>query len=213
MDTDLARDIEMARSAHIRLMAALVAEQDSLDVAAPSRLPAWTKGHVLSHIINSGVGHSRMFDGAARGEVVEQYPGGVEVRAADIEAGARRPLTEQIAMLQISIDDLEARWASSSWEGRGIGPLGEILLTDLAFGRIRETAIHHVDLDIGYEFADLPGDYVRLELRRMEMLWTARQPMGMTALPDSATRLAPTDRLAWLLGRATFEGLQPTAVF
>lgn len=218
MDDDareLDRDVELAASEHQRLLNALdtLVDSESLDVRAPSRLPNWTVGHVITHVINSGDGHARIFDGAAQGRAEAQYPGGVEGRAADIEAGAGRPAEEQIRALRNSIWNLEQRWAESSWEGRGVGPAGEIPLVDLPFLRVREVAVHHVDLGIGYEFTDLPTTYVRLELRRMEMLWKARQPMGMTPLPEAAVRVEPTLRLAWLMGRAEIDGLRPAAIY
>ena len=210
---ETARDIALVRRAHADLLAHLGELDDGFDVSAPSRLPDWTRGHVLTHIVNSGDGHVGLFDGAAAGEVWEQYPGGAEQRAGDIEAGAGRPADVQIRALRDSCAALEARYDRSDWEGVGRGPLGEMPLTELPFYRMREVAIHHVDLDIGYEFGDLPADYVRLELRRMEMLWKARQPMGMTPLPEGALRLAPPDRLAWLMGRTEVPGLRPAAVW
>ena len=119
----------------------------------------------------------------------------------------------QIALLREACAVLEGRYAESDWDGAGRGPLGEIPLVDLPFFRMREVAIHHVDLDIGYEFADLPSVYVRLELRRMEMMWQARQPMGLTPLPPAALELAPPARVAWLMGRIEVPGLKPANVW
>ena len=48
---------------------------------------------------------------------------------------------------------------------------------------------------------------MRLELRRMEMLWNARQPMGLTALPAAALHRPPPERLAWLMGRISIDGV------
>ena len=105
-------------------------------------------------------------------------------------------------------------WTASTWLGTGIIGLGaEVPLADLPFFRLREVAIHHVDLRMGFDFNDLPPPYVRLEVRRMEMLWQARQPMGLTPLPAAALALAPPARLAWLMGRHTVEGLAPADVF
>jgi maleylpyruvate isomerase len=212
---ELDRDLTLAKEEHRRLLDALDAliEADSLDMAAPSALPGWTCGHVLTHITNSGDGHAGIFDAAAEGRIAQQYPGGVEGRAADIEAGSTRPAAEQLESLRQSIANLEERWDASGWQGSGIGPAGEIALEDLPFFRIREVAIHHVDLDIGYTFADLPSEYARVELWRMEMLWKARQPMGMTALPAPALQAPPDVRLAWLMGRSQIDGLGPAGVF
>ncbi len=212
MTSDLDRHVELAARAHQRLLADL--DQLDVDIGAPSRLPGWTKGHVLAHLVNSGDGHAHIFDAAMRGEVVAQYPHGVEGRAADIEAGAPRPFGDQRDALRRSIWNLEGKWATSTWEGSGIAPSGAVVaVTDLPFLRLREVAIHHVDLDIGVEFADLDAEYVRAELRRMEMAWAARQPMGMTPLPDGALALDPPERLAWLTGRLTVDGLDPAGVF
>jgi maleylpyruvate isomerase len=212
---ELDRDLALAKEEHQRLLDALDAliEADSLDMAAPSALPGWTCGHVLTHITNSGDGHAGIFDAAAEGRIAQQYPGGVEGRAADIEAGASRSAAEQVESLRLSIAKLEERWDASDWQGSGIGPAGEVALKDLPFFRIREVAIHHVDLDIGYTFADLPAEYVRVELWRMGMLWKARQPMGMTALPAQALRSPPDVRLAWLLGRSEIDGLESAGIF
>ena len=100
---DIDRDIAMATAAHRRLLddldQRLVA--DELDVAAPSALPGWSVGHVITHVTNSGDGHALIFEAAARGEVGRQYPHGLEGREADIEAGAPRPAAVQVAGLRI----------------------------------------------------------------------------------------------------------------
>jgi maleylpyruvate isomerase len=213
---ELDRDVELAAEAHQRLLGALddLVAREALDVSAPSRLPGWTKGHVITHVTNSGDGHALILEAAAAGRVGHQYPHGAEGRAADIEAGAARPPADQVDDLRRSIWRLEGLWATSSWEGHGVGPLGhEMPVRDLPFLRLREVAIHHVDLDIGYELTDLPDTYVRLELRRMEMLWRARQPMGLTALPELARVQPPPERLAWLMGRRSIDGLPPADVF
>ena len=60
---------------------------------------------------------------------------------------------------------------------------------DLPFRRWREVVVHHADVgDDGFTPEDWPQDYVREDLRRMEMLYNARQPMGATGLPEAALR-------------------------
>lgn len=212
---ELDRDVELAAAAHQWLLAVLDdrLEAGELDTAAASRLPGWTRGHVLAHLINSGDGHVSMFEAAADGRIAHQYPGGPEARAADIEDGSSRSADDLVAALRRSIWRLEGAWANSRWEGRGIAPAGEVPVRDLPFLRLREVAVHHVDLDIGATFEDLPADYLRLELRRMEMLWRARQPMGLTPLPAAALAVAPATRLAWLMGRTEVDGLGPAGIY
>jgi len=88
-----------------------------------------------------------------------------------------------------------------------------VQIIDLPFYRMREVAIHHIDLDIGYGFADLPDPYVHLEVGRLESRWRKRQQVATTPLPDAALALTPTDRLAWMMGRTTFDGLAPAGIF
>ena len=63
---DIERDIAMATAAHRRLLddldQRLVA--DDLDVTAPSALPGWSVGHVITHVTNSGDGHALIFEAA-----------------------------------------------------------------------------------------------------------------------------------------------------
>lgn len=211
---ELDRDVEAAAGAHQRLLAALDGLGADLDVTAPSRLPGWTRGHVLTHLARNADGHRRMLLAAADGRVADQYDGGVEGRAQAIEAGAARPAAEQVADVRRAIWALEGAWATASWEGEGRTTRGSVVpVRDLPFRRRREVEVHHVDLDIGYELADLPAEYVRLELRRMEMAWRARRPMGMTPLPEAALTAPPHVRLGWLLGRAEIDGLAPAGVF
>jgi maleylpyruvate isomerase len=213
---EVGRDVELARVAHRRLLDDLdrLVAAGALDVTDASALPGWTKGHVITHVTNSGDGHALIFGAAARGQVGRQYPHGVEGRAADIEAGAARPAPEQVDGLRASIERLEALWASTTWRGSGLlSSGGEVHLAGLPFLRLREVAIHHIDLRIGATFADLPSEYVRRELVQLEMLWKARQPMGLTTLPATALALTPPDRLAWLSGRRQVEGLAPANVW
>ncbi|MDX2380229.1 MAG: maleylpyruvate isomerase family mycothiol-dependent enzyme [Acidimicrobiia bacterium] len=215
LDREIDLDVDAATAAHRRLLAhldVLVSEGD-LAVESPSRLPGWSRGHVLAHLRQSGDGHLRLLEAAARGEVGVQYPNGVAGRAADIEEGSILPMTEQVDLLRASSTVLEAGWIVSDWEGEGDGPAGRVSIADLPFMREREVVVHHIDLDIGYEFDDLPIEYLRLELRRMEVLWTARQRSGVTQLPDAALRTPPPTRLAWLIGRVQIDGLEPAGIF
>jgi hypothetical protein len=70
-----------------------------------------------------------------------------------------------------------------------------------------------VDLGLGYTLHDWPDDYVREDLRRMEIQWNARRPMGMTGLPPAALQAPPHERLAWLLGRSELDDLPPADIF
>lgn len=195
---DLDRDVAGAASAHQRLLATLDdrLEAGTLDPAAPSLLPDWSVGHVLSHLARNAESHVRMLDGAA------QYEAGAEGREAAIEASAGMTVEALVNDVRRTIWALESRWAThADWDGTADRLHAAVPMRELPFLRWREAEVHHVDLGLGVTFADMPAEYVRLELRRQTMLWTARRPMGMTTLPDAALHAAPHDRLAWLLGR------------
>ncbi len=210
LDRDLDRDVAGAADAHQRLLATLDAwvERGAPAPGAASLLPGWTLGHVLSHLARNAEGHERMLAG------LEQYEGGAAGRAADIDAGAGRDAEALVADVRRTIWSLEAAWAAhADWDATAPRLAGTVVARELPFLRWRETEVHHVDLGFGVTFADVSPEYLRLELRRMEMLWRARRPMGMTPLPEAALARPPHERLAWLLGRASIEGLDPAGVF
>ena len=134
--------------------------------------------------------------GAANGEIADQYEGGVEGRAAEIEAGAGRPAAEQVADLAEAIARLELAWDATPegvWaHGFGRNPFGELLAcADLPFRRWREVEVHHADLGLEFGPAEWTAAYVDTEL-----------PRSLAGLP---ARLSLDDRrtlLAWLMGRA-----------
>jgi maleylpyruvate isomerase len=209
---EIERDLELGRRAHSELLALL--SRVELDAAAPSRLPGWTKAAVLTHLARNADGHRRMIEGADRGEVVEQYEGGVEGRIVEIEAGAQRSAADAIDDLRDSTVALEGAWSRTRWRGRGRRTLaGPSPIDRLPFLRTREVSLHAIDLDIGVELADLDPLYVRLELSRLAMLWSARQPMGMTPLPDAVLELTPPDRVGWFTGRLVVDDVPPAGIF
>lgn len=212
---ELARDIAGATAAHAALASALATLTDA-QVAQPSLLPGWTVGHVLTHIARNADSHVLMLHAAERGEVGQQYPGGMQQRNGEIEAGAGRPAAEQVADVAAAAARLQAAWAAMSatgWSGEGVSVAGAVKIDDLPFRRWRETVVHHADLGLAYSWADWPGDYVRLELQRATMLWASRKPMGLTSLPAPAAALPDHERVAWLLGRTVVPGLEPAGIF
>ena len=212
---ELQRDVTGATAAHARLLDGLGGLADER-CASPSRLPGWSVGHVLTHLARNADSHVLMLQAAMDGRVAAQYPGGVEQRNADIEVGSARSAAAQLADVAESAARLQAAWASmtpEAWAGEGEAVFGKVAVNDLPFRRWRETVLHHTDLGLGYEWADWPGDYVRLESARMSMQWASRKPMGLTTLPAAATALPEAHRVAWLTGRVEVNGLEPAGIF
>jgi maleylpyruvate isomerase len=206
---ELDRAVAGCAAAHQRLLAGLHELSDE-QARAPSLLPGWTVGHVLTHLARNADGNVRMLEAANRGEVAAQYEGGAQSRAADIDAGAGRPAAELVADVRAAIYRLEQQWAvmtAEGWDGEGLGLSGTTPMSQVPFSRWREVEVHHADLGLGYGAQDWPADFVRLELRRLAMVWASRRPMGMTELPAAALAATPHERLQWLLGRRDIEGL------
>ncbi|CAN5766471.1 maleylpyruvate isomerase family mycothiol-dependent enzyme [soil metagenome] len=185
------------------------------DPARPSALPGWTRGHVLTHMARNADGIAHVLREAEQGETAAQYPGGMAQRNGDIERGRTRPWAEQVADLRTSSATLASVLAAQTrWDVVGIAGNGDQVPAD-AFPRRRlvEVLVHHVDLgDAGYTAADWPDGFVRDELRRREMQWNARRPMGATGLPPAALDAPELTRLLWLLGRAQIHGLGPAGL-
>lgn len=199
---------ELASSiaSHASLMAWL-RSLEPVDPAGASLLPGWSVGHVLTHIARNADSHRDLLDGRP------QYPS-VESRNADIDLGAGRPWGELVDDVADSAEALDARWSTTSdWSGTATMLSGTRPHHLLPLLRQREVEVHRADLGLGYGFDDMPGEYVRRDLRLMEMLWRARKPMGLTPLPELAMRLAPPTRLAWMMGRTEVEGLPPAGLF
>src|SRR5690606_1590227 len=93
---DHAHDLELVQAATDRLLTAVGALDDAA-VTQSSRLPGWTRGHVLAHLSRNADALVNVLEGRPT------YISG-QARAADIEAGAPRPLDEQLADLRGSAE-------------------------------------------------------------------------------------------------------------
>lgn len=205
-ERDVAADIADVLAAHAVLVERL-RSLDDVDPAQPSRLPDWSIGHVLTHIARNADGVVSMLSGQP------QYPRGLEGRNADIESGSARSWDELLDDVEATAAAVDTAFAErTDWSGTASMLAADRPLAMVPFLRWREVVVHHADLGLGYEFADMPARYLRKELRFMEMLWRARKPMGMTPLPDAALALPPATRLAWMMGRTAVDGLSPAGL-
>jgi maleylpyruvate isomerase len=213
-------DLAGMATAHTRLLDDLAGLADS-DMAAPSLLPDWTVGHVLTHLARNADGYIRMVMAAVEGDTAPMYPS-VEDRAAGIESGAGRPAREQLEDLRRSIEDLAAafgRVPPEVWQhGVGLVLRGELRVADMPFRRWREVEVHHADLGrSSFTYDDWSEAYVERELAETMGALLVRLPDGVALridfedVPDvvvvgegAAVPVVGTRRqvLAWLTGRA-----------
>jgi maleylpyruvate isomerase len=164
--------------------------------AGPSLLPNWTVGHLLSHLARNAESVVWRLDGAAMGELRDQYPGGVEQRAADIEAGAGRSAAELVADVEQSsaaVARVMASLPAKAWDALSRTSRGVVEpATEVVFSRWREVVVHHGDLGLGH--VPLPAGIVEV--------WLPRE------LPGLAERTDPAELLAWVLGRGPAPALR-----
>ncbi|MEU8361756.1 maleylpyruvate isomerase N-terminal domain-containing protein [Nonomuraea sp. NPDC048882] len=160
-------------SATNQLLATAASLSDA-DVRAPSRLPGWTRGHVLAHLAANADSYVSLLAWARTGVRTPQYSS-YESRAAAIEAHALQPAAQHLARLE----DGAARFAAAvrnlpdrAWSARVEGlrppphPAWYVLVR-----RLREVGFHHVDLAAGYGPADWPDPFVRRELHDCHTTW------------------------------------------
>ena len=198
----------------------LLATADALsDPAAPSALPDWTQGHVLTHLARNADGLGNLLTWAGTGVPTPQYTSW-EARVADIEAGAGRPLAEQVADLR----DSSARFASKAadlpaeaWTRELDLPGGSQVAALVPWRRLREVEVHHVDLGAGYTPADWPESFAHRLLHEV----AGDQPtLAITLNADSLGHPVPVGSggpptvsgpawalAAWLTGRSSGVGL------
>lgn len=195
---------------------------DDRAVAAPSRLPNWTRGHVITHVARNADALVNLLAWARTGVETPMYAG-VEQRNAEIESGAGRGAAEQLADLRSAekrlteaIADLpDEAWNATVRSARG----REIPASEVPWMRTREAWIHAADLG-GAGFGDFPADLVDALLDDASAFHARGDgPSAVLAASDrdrewsigsqEGPRVGGTaaELLAWLLGRADGAGL------
>lgn len=186
-----------------------IADLDDAAVRRSSDLPGWTVGHVLTHVARNADSHVRRAEGAVRGEVVEQYPGGFHGRLGEIETGADRDASALIADVRESAARLRRAWRDVPdlvWSAttRDVGGR-ERPLRELPGRRWQELEVHVVDLGVGVTYRDWPESFVVVWLPRLRESLAPRLAPG-----DRPPRVAELDsrtELAWLYGRVRRDDL------
>ncbi|MFC8722695.1 maleylpyruvate isomerase family mycothiol-dependent enzyme [Kitasatospora sp. NPDC057198] len=203
-----------------------LAELEPAALAEPSGLPGWTRGHVLTHLARNADSLVNLLTGARTGKDVPQYAS-PESRDADIEAGAGRPLAEQVADLRDSqrrFQEAAALLAPEHWTAPLTHRSGYVFPAwQVPAKRLAELEYHHVDLNAGYTPAHWPEPFAIAEFRRLGELFGAAQELpGVLLVAEDAglearigggevglTAEGPVRALTgWLSGRSNGDGLQ-----
>jgi maleylpyruvate isomerase len=204
-----------------QLLAGLSGLSDD-EVARPSLLPGWTRGHVLTHLARNAEGGERLLEWARTGLPTYEYES-LSARAADIEAGARRPaavLVEDVRQTAERFVTAASAISADAWlrvvrYTAGQERRAEVIVP----ARLTEVLIHHVDISRDYRPQDWPAWFTSAKLAGITASLNRRNqittpvvleatdtgtvtPLG-AAGPDSPRMRGPgCELLAWLYGRS-----------
>jgi maleylpyruvate isomerase len=213
---DHAHDLASVRDATERLLTAL-GKLDNASVTEPSRLPGWTRGHVLAHLARNADALVNVLQG-------RPMYASAEARDADIERDAPRTLDVQLADVRDSAARLQDAGAVPADWSRTVELRNGIMdaAARVPFRRWVEVELHHVDLGIGYELDDLPADFTQREIEFLADRFAGHPDVPPTRLTDGThawrtgreadePQITVTgsraDLLGWLAGRRDGSGL------
>jgi maleylpyruvate isomerase len=197
---------------------------DALDddaFAGPSRLPDWSRAHLVTHLARNADALVNLLTWAETGVETPMYPS-LEARGRDIEEGSRRSpavLREDLRACADRLGDAIAAMPEAAWEHEVQTRHGRVIrATGVAWIRAREVWVHAVDLGGIATFADLPHAFATAVVDDAAATMTAdpacpavelRADDGAQvwrigrsdAVPASVTG-AIADLVGWVLGRS-----------
>ncbi len=187
------------------------------DVAAPSLLAGWSRGHVLAHLAGVGAALARQLELAPGGGLAPLYDGGQAGRDAAIEDRAGVSASTHARDVEAAARRVESAVAAlgpDDW-GRVTGHRDRTAL-DIAHGWWRELGIHATDLDLGI----VPASWSPALCAHLAAYLAPRVAEPAVLVPDDGVAgpwaVGPqsssddvsvvtgerTDLVAWLAGRA-----------
>lgn len=197
----------------------------------PSRLPGWSRAHVVTHLARNADALVNLMTWARTGVEHPMYASKAD-RDADIDEGAdrlaqvlREDLHAASDRFMAAATDMPARAWAASVTGRSPTPFPA---ANVPYMRLHEVWVHLVDLGVGFAFADIPqehlehmlGESVSRQIQRPDgpkVRLTVELPGGQERVWDlvggddgsvhEVTGPA-AEAIAWLTGRETGGGLR-----
>lgn len=198
------------------------------DLRGPSRLPGWTRAHVVTHLARNADALVNLLTWARTGVEHPMYASWAD-READIEQGAHRSGQVLRADLEAASQRFAAQAAElpeGAWSAELTNAHGKLVpARALPLYRLRELSVHLVDLDAGAGFADLPADLLEPLLEDAVRQYAGRDDVPAVELvvdlpggrqrswrltaaePASTTTGSAASALGWLTGREDGSGL------
>jgi maleylpyruvate isomerase len=138
-----------------------ICELNDQGMRRPSRLPGWTRAHVITHLARNADGFVNLLTWARTGVEHPMYQSNAD-RDADIAEGAER-------LAQVVHEDLRAaadrfstaaeRLSDSQWTATVAGRASMVFpAANIPSMRLFELWVHMVDLDVDLGFGDVPEE-------------------------------------------------------
>jgi maleylpyruvate isomerase len=169
---------------------------DDEKLGRPSSLPGWSHATLVAHVHRNAEALARLVTWARTGVPTPMYASAaqreqdIEVASAWDPAELRRAASASAQELASSMASLEGdRWSAAVTTATG----REVPASEIPWLRVREVAIHAVDLAGDASFANLPGDML---VALIEDIATFRARRGA----DPACRLISDEGDVWSLG-------------
>ncbi|WP_328772423.1 maleylpyruvate isomerase family mycothiol-dependent enzyme [Streptomyces sp. NBC_00286] len=200
---DHAHDLASVCDATDRLLAA-VAKLDSAAAAEPSRLPGWTRGHILAHLARN----ADALVNVLAGRPMYASPA---TRDAEIERDAPRALGIQLADLRESADrfqdaaSVSADWSRTVELRNGVKDSA----SRVPFRRWVEVELHHVDLGIGYELEDLSEEFTQREINFLAERFRGHPDVPALLIKQDDGRMIPTGAVESVSQEQIESGYEP----
>jgi maleylpyruvate isomerase len=230
-DFDAAAVLDEINAATEHLLGSVAHLTDD-DMTTPSLCAGWTRGHVLTHLARNADGLCNMLNTASTGEVTPMYESS-EKRDADIEAGAGRSADEIRADVLDSANRFTVafeavrpdQWDTHVYRTPGAEPVDAVTIGDRRLGEVQ---IHHVDLGLDFTPAHWSDSFTDAQFTSTLARFTGRDDFpplrlgveeedawfAINAEPDAEDVIAvhgpKRALLAWLMGRASGDGLVAT---
>ena len=171
---------------------------DEPGYARPSKLPGWSRKHVVAHVAANADAIGNLVRWAATGTETPMYVSADE-RASAIDRGAALParaLADWARASAAQLSDAMAGLSEAQWTHEVRTAQGRpVPATETAWLRAREVFVHAVDLGLGVRFADLPADF--LTALRAEIA----HRRGLARMPAEVVDAPAAEITAWLAGR------------
>ena len=131
-----------------------------------TRLPGWSRAHVATHLAH----HAEILTDMALeiGRTHKQITWRGNQSDEDLNSGALRGaldlqehLDRSSAGLMGAFDQMDSHaWTTTLRTSQGSIPASTLMLD-----RLNEVVVHHIDLDLGFDFTDIAPDLVRILLQ------------------------------------------------